>query len=115
MGTFFHVTPSENRESILRHGLDWRRGGGGIAGSTAPEQEGTFLACEQTEVDFFVHIGKHRFAALDIWAVTLDDLDPAEFELSDEPSDERIREFDGFLCWMEIIPPTRLRLVARDV
>jgi hypothetical protein len=28
----FHVSPTENRESIRRHGLDWRR--------MAPEQRG---------------------------------------------------------------------------
>ena len=43
---FVHVTAAVNRESIRRHGLDWRRMSvaTGIAGSRGPELEGIFLA-----------------------------------------------------------------------
>jgi hypothetical protein len=39
VGRFFHVTSARNRESILRHGLDWQFMGAapGIAGSGGPE------------------------------------------------------------------------------
>jgi hypothetical protein len=111
VATFLHVTPSENRDSILRHGLDWRHGRGGIAGSRSPEQDGVFLARDRSEAEFFVQMGKRRFAALDIWAITLDTVD------SEEPAraDELCREFHGFLCWMEPIPPSRLQLLAHDL
>lgn len=61
---FLHVTPSENRDSILRHGLDWRRRGGGIAGGRAPERKGVFLAHDRSEAEFFVHMGRRRFAGV---------------------------------------------------
>jgi dihydrofolate reductase len=43
----FHVTCSAKRESVLRHGLDWRRisAARGIAGSRTPEHDGCAL-CE---------------------------------------------------------------------
>ena len=107
----YHVTSAENRHSILDHGLDWRHGGGGIAGSRAPEQSGIFLARDRGEADFFVQMGKRRFAILDVWEVTLDD-DRSGGLLN---SDHLGREFDGFFCWMEVIPPSRLRLVERDL
>ena len=103
MAIFYHVTPSANRDSIGRHGLDWRRGGGGITGSNAPEKDGVFLARDGHEVDFFVRIGTARFAALDVWEITLDE--------DDTPA----RVFDGFLCWMQAIPAARLRLIKRDL
>jgi hypothetical protein len=56
------------------------------------------------EVDFFVRIGTARFPGLDIWEVTLE-----------EEGSSVAREFDGFLCWMQAIPPARLRLVTRDI
>jgi hypothetical protein len=110
MATFYHVTSAANRSSIRRHGLDWRYGGGGIAGSLAPEQDGVFLARDRFEADFFVRMGKRRFDALDIWQVTLDE---------DDTGDQRqgifVREFDGFLCWADAIPPSQLRLVEEDL
>jgi len=47
-GQMFHVTATANRESIRRHGLDWRRMGAapGIAGSTRPELPAMF-ACDE--------------------------------------------------------------------
>ena len=43
---YWHVTSSRNRQSILEHGLDWRRMAfaPGVAGSPVPEQEGCFLS-----------------------------------------------------------------------
>ena len=43
---YWHVTSSRNRQSILEHGLDWRRMAfaPGIAGSPVPEREGCFLS-----------------------------------------------------------------------
>ncbi len=111
MATLYHVTPSVNRESILRHGLDWKHGGGGIAGSLAPEQNGIFLARDRFEADFFVQMGKRRFDAVDVWKVTLDD-DGSDGLLG---ADEAAVEFDGFLCWMQAIPPSWLRVAERDL
>jgi hypothetical protein len=51
----FHVTPTANRESIERYGLDWRRMiGAGIAGSENPEREGIFLVEHLDEARFFM-------------------------------------------------------------
>lgn len=49
-GEMFHVTATSNRDSIERHGLDWRRKGGscGVAGSRVPELEAIFV-CESRE------------------------------------------------------------------
>jgi hypothetical protein len=70
----WHVSPSVNRESIERHGLDWRRMGatGGIARGTTskdprPEMEGVFLCESLASVDFFVGFGSHP--AVDVWEV----------------------------------------------
>jgi hypothetical protein len=111
VATFYHVTPSANRDSIHRHGLDWRHGGGGIAGSRAPEQEGIFLVEDMDETDWFVEMGAQRFAALDIWEITLEE-DVLGDQLYEHPL---AREFHGFLCWMQAIPPARLRLIKRDI
>jgi hypothetical protein len=50
----FHVTSSNNRDSITRHGLDWiqMKAARGIARSTAPEQEGIFVCFSEPEADF---------------------------------------------------------------
>jgi hypothetical protein len=111
VAVFFHVSPAANRDSISRHGLDWRRGGGGIAGSLAPEQQGVFLARDRSEADFFIRMGDGRFAALDLWEVTFDNPGPGGVAVSES----HFREFDGFLCWMAAIPPSWLRLAERDV
>lgn len=111
VATFYHVTPTANRESIGQHGLDWYHGGGGIAGSLIPEQQGVFLARDMHEAAFFVRMGSRRFAALDIWEVTLEDEPSGNLKDPDELG----REFDGYLCWMRAIPPAQLRLVKRDI
>ncbi len=66
----YHVTSSENRDSIRKHGLDWRRRVNsifGIAGSRAAEGPCVLLARDLSEVDFFVQMGKHRHSPLDVW------------------------------------------------
>jgi hypothetical protein len=112
VATLYHVTSSANRDSIHRHGLDWGRMSSepGIAGSPTPEQPGVFLAADRFEADFFVQMGHHRLASVDIWEVVLDD-DGDDLR----NADLRLNEFDGFLCWMEAIPPSRVRLVAQDL
>jgi hypothetical protein len=69
-GQKFHVSASANRESILRHGLDWRRMGPspGVAGSQSPELPGIFLQ-ESADDDFFVQMAP---LATDIWGVLVD-------------------------------------------
>jgi hypothetical protein len=108
---FFHVTPAANRNSMRRHGLDWRLGGGGIAGRREPEKPGVFLARDEHEADFFIRMGERRFPALDLWEIRLGH----DASGNVVGSEVLIREFDGFLCWMQAIPPSRLRLRERDV
>lgn len=58
MSRLFHVSAAANRDSILAHGLDWTRMGAapGIAGSTAPEEDGVFLCADEFEVRFFTQM-----------------------------------------------------------
>src|ERR1700757_3831478 len=68
MARLFHVSSAANRESILAYGLDWTRMGAapGIAGSTAPEQEGVFLCRDEFEAGFFVRIN-NTGGPVDVW------------------------------------------------
>jgi len=70
-GVWFHATRSEKRESIRRHGLDWRRMGSvpGIAGSTKPEWPGVFLCSSLGSARWFARMPQSGQA--DIWAVHL--------------------------------------------
>jgi len=106
MARLFHVSSAANRESILAHGLDWTRMGAapGIAGSTAPEQEGVFLCRDEFEAGFFVRIN-NTGGPVDVWVVTGIEADelldggsgfgyfpssipPADVTLADWPGDE---------------------------
>ena len=64
----FHATATANRESIRRHGLDWRRMGAapGIAGSTRPELPAVFLCDSREDVSFFLRMAR---APADVWTV----------------------------------------------
>jgi hypothetical protein len=108
----FHVTSAHNRESIRRHGLDWRRmlDDPGIAGSVGPEAERVFLARDPEEAEWFVEMGRRHHTAIDVWEVTLLD----DFDLEEPPTDGPYEEIDGFLCTTEPIPAERLRLLHRD-
>jgi hypothetical protein len=58
-GAWYHTTFAANRQSIQRHGLDWRLfHGQGIAGSRSPEWPGIFL-CATIELDFGL-LAEHR-------------------------------------------------------
>jgi hypothetical protein len=64
----FHATATANRESIRRHGLDWRRMGAapGIAGSTRPELPAVFVCDSREDVSFFLHMAR---TPADVWTV----------------------------------------------
>lgn len=100
-GQLCHVTAAANRQSIRRHGLDWRRMGGahGIAGSPAPELPAIFLCEDREDADFFVHMA--RFP-VDIWTVRVDGL-----WLESGP--------DGWRLVAAPIEPERVSLVATDI
>ena len=106
-GTMFHVSPSANRNSIRRHGLDWRRMGAasGIAGSVEPELPAIFL-CTWGSTRFFTDMAR---TPSDIWAVRVDGL-----WLEGDPSSSGGGDDD----WM-ILPapvgPDRLDLIEIDV
>jgi hypothetical protein len=71
-GTWFHATFAENRGSIMRHGLDWRRmAGGGIAGSNQAEWPGVVLCADLEHARWFAEMGRRDL--VDIWAVELHD------------------------------------------
>jgi hypothetical protein len=94
-GEMFHATATQNRQSILRDGLDWEqmRTAPGIAGSREPELPAVFLCESREETGFFT--GMSRPPA-DIWAVTVDGL-----WVESGP--------DGWIILPEPVPPERLR------
>ena len=96
-GEMFHATATENRQSILRHGLDWRQMGTapGIAGSREPELPAVFLCESREEIGFFTGMSR---LPVDIWAVRVDGL-----WVESGP--------DGWIILPEPVPPERLRLV----
>jgi hypothetical protein len=100
----FHVSSIRNRESIRRHGLDWKRmlDQPGIAGSPTAEGPCVFLADDMDVAEWFVSMSRNHHKSVDIWEVTL-------------PDDPDLDEIDGFLCTTEPIPPDRVRLVRQDV
>ncbi len=96
-GEMFHATATENRPSILRHGLDWRQMGTapGIAGSREPELPAVFLCESRDEIDFFARMSR---LPVDLWAVRVDGL-----WVESGP--------DGWMISPEPVPPERLRLL----
>lgn len=97
----FHASAVANRDSIRRHGLDWRRMGAarGIAGSTKPELPGIFICDCMEDISFFLHMAR---CATDVWSVDADGL-----WCETGPS--------GWWVISQPIGPERLRLVARDI
>jgi hypothetical protein len=100
----FHVTFSNNRESIRSNGLDWRLMGAsrGIAGSDTPEQEGCFMCLDEGEVEWFVNMN-NTGGPVDVWAVEGVD----EEDLIESP--------EGHLYLPTAVPPRRLTLFRSDV
>ena len=104
-GVWFHTTFVENRDSILPHGLGWRRFvGSGIAGSRSPETEGIFLCADIESAEFFVHMGERRGRGTDIWAVALD----GQRLISDPSSSGELD--DSWMICLQPIPADALRL-----
>jgi hypothetical protein len=97
----FHASAVANRDSIRRHGLDWRRMGAapGIAGSTKPELPGIFICDCMEDVRFFLNMAR---CASDVWSVDADGL-------------WRETGPSGWWVISQRIGPERLRLVARDI
>jgi hypothetical protein len=100
----FHVSPTANRESIRRHGLDWRRmdpGERGIANGWPgrPEAEGVFLTHPEIEdARWFAGMGGGR--RVDVWRVDVRGL----------VIEDLANEGGWWIC-REPIPPERLELV----
>jgi hypothetical protein len=70
-GVLFHATRAANRESIARHGLDWRRmQRPGVAGSSRPEARGIFLCGTLESARWFA--GMVRGEPADIWRVVVE-------------------------------------------
>jgi len=99
----YHVTSVCNRASIEAHGLDVERMGAarGIAGSRSPEQDGCFLAHDESTADFFVRIN-NTGGPVDVWEV-------------DVEAEALVDDGGGFAYFPGTIEPSRLRLVRRDL
>ncbi|MGD0558874.1 MAG: hypothetical protein ABSA93_28350 [Streptosporangiaceae bacterium] len=100
MSKMFHVTSVANRDSILRHGLDWSRMGAapGIAGSRAPEAEGVFLASDEFEADWFVGMN-NAGTPVDVW------------EVSGIDEDQLVGNGSGYFYYPGRIPADQITLV----
>jgi hypothetical protein len=100
-GELFHVTAAANRDSISRHGLDWRRMGAvpGIAGSAEPERAAVFVCDGREEAAFFTAMAG---SPSDVWAVRAEGL-----WVENGPN--------GWQVITEPVGPGRLRLADRDV
>jgi hypothetical protein len=101
-GWMFHASRSPNRDSIARHGLDWRRmDRPGIAGSVEPEWPGVFLCASLESARWFA--GMPRPGPADIWRVQVDGLwlegDPGASGGGD----------DDWMISPEPIPPEQLK------
>jgi hypothetical protein len=98
----YHVSPSINRGSILRYGLDiTRMNDRGIAGSTSPEVEGVFIAQSLADAFWFASFRTHE--RVDVWSVDARGLTLLE--------DQQGGEF----FYPGLIGPERLRLVEGDL
>jgi hypothetical protein len=109
----FHVSSSRNRQSIERHGLDWRRmkNAPGLAGSPSAETAGVFLARDLDEARWFVDLSRTNHESVDIWEVDL----PDDFDIEAAPPPGLpYVESDGFLCTTRVIGPDRLRLHTQE-
>ena len=100
----YHVSSSLNRQSILEHGLDWRRMGAarGIAGSLTPEQEGCFLTQDEWTRDWFVSMN-NTGGPVDVWEV----VGVAPGDLQESP--------EGYLFLPGVVGVERLRLLQTDL
>lgn len=105
-GLMFHVAAAATRESIRRHGLDWRRMGEspGIAGSREPELPGIFLCASLDEARFFTDMARRPS---DVWAVRVDGL-----WLEGDPG---ANGGDNWMIVPEPVGPERLWLAETDV
>jgi hypothetical protein len=107
-GTWFHATFAENRESIMRHGLDWRlMAGPGIAGSIEAEWPGVFLCADLEDAHWFAEMGRRDL--VDIWAVELDGV-----WLEGAPGASGGGAGNWMIC-PQPIAPSSLRLVEKDL
>lgn len=107
-GKMFHATAAANRDSIRRHGLDWRQIGAAFctAGSPEPELPGTFLCATREDARFFTDMAREPS---DIWQVRVDGL-----WLEGDPG----ASGGGDDIWMilpEPVGPDRLELIDTDV
>jgi hypothetical protein len=100
----YHASPSANRDSIRRHGLDWGRMGaapGLASGVNVPEDAAIFLAVDLEGAKWFAGMarGGHR---VDIWTVQSEGLDLFE-------------TVEGWVYCPTLISPERLDLVEADL
>jgi hypothetical protein len=106
--TMFHASRSANRESIRRHGLDWRRMvEPGVAGNAEPEWAGIHLCDTLESARWFAMMAGPRRA--DIWRVDVDGL-----WLEGDPSASGGMD-DGWMISAVPIPAAAIKLLERDV
>ncbi len=71
-GPLFHLSPCENRASILEHGLDAQRIGAapGLAGSERAELDGVYVFDGPDEAKWWAKtMGERHTGGLDLWEI----------------------------------------------
>jgi hypothetical protein len=108
-GVMYHASRSANRDSIARHGLDWRlmSASPGIAGSAEAEWPGIFLCTDLEGALFFA--GMPGPGPADVWSARVDGL-----WLEGAP-DADGGGSDDWMIALQPIGPDRIELVRRDV
>ena len=108
-GWMFHTARAICRDSIARHGLDWRRMFTlGIAGSERAEAAGVFLSATLESAQWFAVMSGRGLGAADIWRVRVDGL-----WLEGDPNGGG-GDDDWMICPAPI-PPERIELFEADV
>jgi hypothetical protein len=104
--TYFHVSPSLNRDSIEKHGLDWRHMGAtnGVAGGwQKPEVAGIYLCHDEWEVEWFAEMAiSAGHPKVDVWEVSLSE------------GSVLVEGDGGYEYFAESVPREAIRLVRQD-
>ena len=80
----------------------------GIAGSLRYEAEGIFLVFDRSEAEWFVQMGRHHHARLDVWEVVLE-------PNAGEDSSDLWLEIHGYSYYTRPILASNVKLVAANL
>lgn len=118
--TLYHATPTSNRDSILAHGLDVRRGRRMFVHDDSPAEDeaegrypyGVYLI---DSVEAAVDHGRWHFDECDVWRVDMSGLHLAlDRDLDGLPSGRSPHGGQAFFTY-DVVPPERLSLAGESL